>query len=146
MTTKAERAEAIARLRELLKPGATVHTILRDVSKSGMSRTIDLFLLQPRKDGTVGRYWLSGLAAKAAGFTLAPNDRGLRVSGCGMDMGFHVVYSLSHAIFADLRGKRILKAWGHIPGHSNGADNWGQTTAKRPTVGDAGYLLKQEWL
>ena len=37
----AERDEAIANLREILKPGDTVYTILRHVSKSGMSRVID---------------------------------------------------------------------------------------------------------
>ena len=35
-----ERDEARERLLEMLRPGDTVHTILRHVSRSGMSRSI----------------------------------------------------------------------------------------------------------
>ena len=42
--TKAEKAEALARLREWLKPGDTVYTILEHVSSSGMSRAIRFVL------------------------------------------------------------------------------------------------------
>jgi hypothetical protein len=28
------------------------------------------------------------------------------VSGCGMDMGFHLVYELSHALYGDQRVKQ----------------------------------------
>ena len=37
---EAERAEAIAKLREWIKPGDTVYTVLDSVSRSGMSRHI----------------------------------------------------------------------------------------------------------
>lgn len=92
--SKADRDEAIQNLRDLLKPGATVYTILRDVSRSGMSRNIDVQYLgdgEPR--------WLSSLVAKATGFTFNPKRECLRVGGCGMDMGFHVVSTLSRVLY-----------------------------------------------
>jgi hypothetical protein len=89
-----DKAEALADLRELCPPGTTVYTILRSVSRSGMSRTITPVLLTP--DGprylthSVGL--VLGLTAKR-GF----NDA-LRIDGGGMDMGFHLVNSLSYAL------------------------------------------------
>jgi len=44
------------------------------------------------------------------------NNGGLKINGCGMDMGFHVVYSLSNVIF------------------------------KKNKKREQGYNLKQQWL
>jgi len=45
-----ERTEAIAKLRKMLKPGMTVHTVLRHVSGSGMTRRISCIIPTTRKD------------------------------------------------------------------------------------------------
>ena len=44
MNTKQERQDAIERLRSMLAPGDSVYTILRHVSRSGMSRSISLVI------------------------------------------------------------------------------------------------------
>lgn len=94
--SKAEKDEARARLLAWLKPGDAVHTILRHCSRSGMSREIGVVLL-PRK----GRDYV--LHPNHAVAVLLGERRGKRdgviVGGCGMDMGFHIVYSLSQALF-----------------------------------------------
>lgn len=91
----AEREEAIAELKQILKPGDTVYTVLRKVSSSGTSRHIDVYVIQNNRP----RY-LTGWAAKACGFRRADQGYGpLLVGGAGMDMGFHVVYSLASAVF-----------------------------------------------
>lgn len=107
-----ERLDAIKELRKIVKPGMTVYTILRHVSKSGMTRDISLVVF--RKGQPIHlNYW----AAKALGWTQRTGFAdSIRVNGCGMDMGFHLVYSLSATIFAKSR------------------------------KGDAGYKLKQRWL
>lgn len=95
--TKAEHTEAaLERLREWLKPGDTVHTILRHVSRSGMQRTIQLVKLG--NDGDVAYLGYNAhLAGVGSGYD---NKReGIKVSGCGMDMGFALVYELSYALF-----------------------------------------------
>lgn len=87
---QAERAEAIEQLRELLKPGDTVPTILRHVSRSGMRRCIS-----PIIDGRDMSYTVA----------LAMNDRvsethgGIVCDGCGMDMGFALVYNLGATLW-----------------------------------------------
>lgn len=88
------KTEAVERLRKYLTNGATVYTVLRRVSRSGMSRTISPVVV-------VGNdvVDLSYDLARAAGMKLAPKG-GVVVRGCGMDMGLHVVERLAHA--ADL--------------------------------------------
>src|SRR3990167_9299796 len=99
MTTKRqalenEKQEAIARLRAMLKPGSTVYTILRHVSRSGMSRTIGAQVI---KDGEPVD--IAAWAAKAIGQPLDRDRRGVKMGGCGMDMGFELVYNLSYWLF-----------------------------------------------
>ena len=92
---KVEREEARAKLREWIKPGDTVHTILRHVSRSGMQREIGIVLL---KDGT--DLHPNYLIGKALGERIGKRD-GIIVGGCGMDMGFHIVYSLGRTLWPD---------------------------------------------
>jgi len=87
-----ERQESIDQLRKWLPPGSTVHCVLRHVSRSGMQRRISFLKLEGSEylylDYHVGR--VLGLKR--------PEHYGLVVGGWGMDMGFHVVNSLSYAI------------------------------------------------
>lgn len=92
-----ETTEAIDYLRNLfegdVKP--VVGTILRHCSKSGMSRDISLYY----KDINITYY-----VAKVLGNKLRNSNgfNAVRVSGCGMDMGFYLVYSLSCALYGSL--------------------------------------------
>lgn len=103
---KAEAEEAKERLRKLLPEGSTVYTVLRHVSKSGMSRRIDLYTIgEDRKP-----IFLTGWAACAMGDSWDRKNGGIRVPGCGMDMGFHLVYNLSATLYgATNRGGYALK-------------------------------------
>ncbi len=126
MTKKAEteKAEAIAKLREWLKPGDTVYTILRHVSKSGMSRDISVVII---RDGE--HLHPNYSVAKAIGERLV-NSHGndaIRMGGCGMDMGFQLVYLLGHHLWP--------KGTPKPHGTRNGAPD-----------SDGGYALKQRWL
>lgn len=111
---RTEQQEAIERLREWLKPGDTVYTIIRHVSRSGMQREISLKLL--RRDGEVP-YHLDGNVALALGDRIGKHD-GVIVGGCGMDMGFHVVYNLSATLFHD--------GWKCIGKDCNSSEHQGQ--------------------
>ena len=93
----AERDEAITQLRAMVNPGDTVYTILRSVSRSGMSRHIST-IINDKQDGP---YDVSYLVARAAGYRRA-DDGGLVVQGGGMDMGFDVVYQLGRVLFPDV--------------------------------------------
>lgn len=96
--TKREQIEneAAEDLKKFLKPGDTVYTVLRHRASNGMSRRIDCYVMednQPR--------WITRLVARACGFRFNEKHEALVVGGCGMDMGFHVVYTLSRVLFRD---------------------------------------------
>jgi len=107
-----EREEARQKLRDIFatQERPTIHTVLRHVSQSGMSRDISLLTTQ---DGTLRN--ITYLAAQAMGEKV--KDRNgqwvIRVSGCGMDMGFHLVYNLSYNLYegSDRAGYVISQEW-----------------------------------
>jgi len=82
-------------LRKHLMPGDTVYTSLKHVTRSGMYRVIELYIIQ---DNTPFR--ITGFAADLLeGYDL--RHEGAKAHGCGMDMGFHLVYNLSSRLFPD---------------------------------------------
>lgn len=115
---KSEVEEAKEYLLELVKPGDTVYTIVRHVSKSGMSRVIDLFVIRENRPIRI-----SWSANKVLGWTYDRNHEGIRVGGCGMDMCFHVVYSLGRRLFPD--GFQLADNQYGRDGDTSGFDNNG---------------------
>lgn len=138
MSRKSEQlAESLTRLHEILKPGDTVHCVLRHVTRSGMTRHIDVFKLDDKH-----QWWMSGHAAVALGYRQA-KDGSLVVRGCGMDMGFHVVYSLSRTLWPN--GYTCSGKGCQSNEHSNpGPDrrNFSGEVWHR----DGGYALSSKWL
>lgn len=99
---KAEQAEAIAKLREWLKPGDTVYTILDHVSASGMSRAIRVVLLECHDGKPEARHpnWAVGKALDLRHWKRNGREQdALVMGGCGMDMGFALVYNLSSVLY-----------------------------------------------
>lgn len=95
--TKKDKDEARDLFLKHLAPGDTLYTILRHVSTSGMTRDIGLVIL---KDGDALHPNYAGAAL--LGLSPAPGHRdGIRVGGCGMDMGFHLVSNLGRVLFPD---------------------------------------------
>lgn len=145
---KDERAEAIEQLRKWLQPGDTVYTVLRHVSRSGMQREISLYVI---KDGEP--QWLDGYASKALGERIGKRE-GLVVGGCGMDMGFHLVYNLSRTLFAD--GHGCVGERCPSNDHSNGDRDYTphELSVEEMVYGrshehwhrDGGYALRHRWI
>ena len=109
---KLEQQEAREKLLEhYLTEGSRVYTIIRHVSTSGMSRDISLVIAD--KDGSICD--ITYYAAQALGNRLIERNghRAIRVQGCGMDMGFHLVYNLSSVLFhgQDRAGYELKQAW-----------------------------------
>ena len=74
--------------------GQTIYTILRRISADGMNRVIDMFFVENNQPihihfGTSRIFQKRYQTSKGFGY---------KVSGCGMDMGFHLVQSLSYTI------------------------------------------------
>ena len=135
-----EKREAIETLRKWLKPGTKVYTILRHVSSSGMSRSISL-VVPVREKGRDGKMrtdmiHLDGNAARALGYTFDRKNGGIKMSGAGMDMGFHLVYNLGRTLFPN----------GGSLKNTNGARASQAERAGETREDDGGYLLRHEWL
>ena len=87
-------------LRDLLAPRGTerrtLYSILRHVSKSGMSRRISFLVvdLNHIRDVT----WHVG---NVTGYRAGARGEGLVVNGGGMDMGFQVAYALGQALWPE---------------------------------------------
>lgn len=79
----------------MLKPGQTVFTVCRSVSSSGMSRRISLYIVH---DGDMR--CLDHAAADVTGYKNSEKG-GLTLTGCGTDMGFHLVETLGRVLWPD---------------------------------------------
>lgn len=97
--TADERSRVLDELRMILKPGDTVYLILRSVSRSGMSRVIAPVVFRKTVLGLVPKPLALGQAvARAVGETYLRGRDGIKVTGCGMDMGGYLVRHLSRAL------------------------------------------------
>lgn len=121
------KANALTFLKKNLKPGSKVYTIVRHVSKSGMSRNISTFIA--RKGEIIGLDWY---VAHVLDAKRDPSNGGIKVHGCGMDMGFDLVYRLGRRLYPN--GFKLAKNQYGRNGDKSGFDR------------DGGYSLKQEWL
>ena len=113
--SKTDKAEAVERLRELFDgaPKKVAYTVTRKVSASGMTRRISVFVVDSDGDLRDISYYVGAVLGWS--ITDVMGHRTVRVDGCGMDMGFHLVYSLSYALY-------------RVDG-----------------VERAGYVIRQEW-
>ncbi len=124
-----EKAQQIKDLRKLLKRcNNKVFGIVKSVSSSGMSRNIDFYAFECVK-GEVKKHWLSYRIAGLLDYSFNDNKESVKVSGCGMDMIFSVVYNLGSCLYPKGDGKTIT----------------GRNGSKEAET-DGGYLLTSEYL
>ena len=169
-----EKQEALERVREHVKPGDRLHTILRHCSRSGMMRAIQVVKLG--HEGIEAH--LGWNVAKALGWSYNETHEGVKVQGCGMDMGFHLVYELSHALWPNGYGcigedcssndhsngdrDRTPHPWPNLPeSFTCGCGIYVHPTKRNPEAihvkgcpysvaphwhRDGGYALRQSWI
>jgi hypothetical protein len=141
------KAEAIAYLRELLPPGSTASTILRHVAPSGMTRWISV---------VVNMHDVTWAVARALGENYGGDQRheGIKVGGCGMDMGFSLIYNLSATLYPDgfdCIGEGNGEHGTGCPSNDHSNDHYdGPPASERyaPTRRhrSGGYAVSQRWL
>jgi hypothetical protein len=93
--SKEDKDSALGVLKSLLVKGDRVYGIVRSVARSGMSRTIDFYILKDNQPVYLTTYMSVVLSIPQA------KNGALRVAGCGMDMIFATVYELSMRLFSD---------------------------------------------
>ena len=90
------KEEAIEKLKEEIKEGDVLWTDLKHVSKSGMTRHI---AVRHIKDNYPLNY--TYIVAKALGSKVSDKYDGIMRKGCGMDMGFELIYNLSLILYGN---------------------------------------------
>ena len=98
-----EREEIKQQLKRDLKNCDTLYTLVDHVSQSGMTRDIRVFMIKDNKPLNIS-YKVAKVLKRRQG-----KNTGVRVQGCGMDMGFEIVYNLSRCLFKD--GYKINQRW-----------------------------------
>lgn len=140
-------AEAVEYLREILPPGSTAYTVLRHVSRSGMSRSIDVYAV-----GKDGPLWLSPRIAVAIDAIWDDTRESIKVGGCGMDMGFSIVYDLSATLYGyaqDGRSKRMQPRVPLSPRDKRRLAAWRARERKRSphhANTSGGYAISHRWM
>lgn len=128
MTTQETAAD---RLRKYFAPGDTAHTILLHVSASGMSRHIAVIATEKNKWNSNPKQSVpvnvSGLVATLLDRKMNKGCTGIVIGGCGMDMGFEIVYSMGKALWPE------------------GTDKPHSTRNGEPDS-DGGYAIKHRWI
>lgn len=108
--SKFDQEHALESLKNLVHENDTVYTILRHVSASGMMRVIDMVIfIYDENRKTSFPYHIAYNAGVVMGESYDRNNRGLKISGCGMDMGFSAVYNLASVLFGD--GYKLKQEW-----------------------------------
>ena len=102
------KAEAIKTLKENIKKGDVIYTQLNYISKSGMMRHIQVRQIENNYPLDWSRLVAIALDWKEAKSRFGGYN-GIKVGGCGMDMGFHLVYTLSRVLYND--GYAIKHNW-----------------------------------
>lgn len=91
-----DQIEALKSLRRHLRKGAKVYTILRHRSAEGTSRFIDLYVV--KQNEPIRITWSAALLLE---WSYSTRWEALRVDGCGTDVGFEAVSSLSGVLLSD---------------------------------------------
>jgi hypothetical protein len=101
MATKAEKAaqkaEQCEALRGMLPRGSEVVTVLCAVSASGMTRRVKILVINGGEIECISKR-----VAWALGYRHDERHGAVIVSGCGMDMGYHIVHNLARALYPEV--------------------------------------------
>lgn len=73
-----------------------IYSIVRHVSKSGMTRLIDFYVMVDNRP-----MWVTPAIRDILGYKQDDKTGALKVGGTGMDMCFHVVHSLGYKLHND---------------------------------------------
>lgn len=134
-----EKADAIKMLRSLARKSNYVfYTKLDHVSRSGMFRRISVYAMEGNKPQCV-----NFLIEKLGVYKRTHGSDSLGISGCGMDMGFAIVYNTSCHVFPTYkcRGeatkkRRSCPASIHVNEH---------TPRDKTAIHKDGYCISQKW-
>lgn len=95
------RQESADYLRRLFPVGSEVTTMIKHVTASGMGRVIAVLAYNAERGAILN---VSRDVARVLGWRFDNIRMGVYVQGAGMDMAFHLTYTLSRALYAEADG------------------------------------------
>lgn len=94
--TKNEILNSKNYLKEVIKDGETIYSTILSVASNGMSRKIQFFIIHENRIKNISHHIAT---LKSGGARHSRNDWGcVTVSGCGMDMAYYIIHSLSREL------------------------------------------------
>ena len=103
--TNERRLELLTILKPYFGTNSTAYCSIKNVSNSGMYRHIQILGVRKNRVHNLSYY-----VAELCGFSFKDKTCSVGVSGCGMDMGFHVVSTMSHYLYPNKeRGEYLVK-------------------------------------
>lgn len=102
--SKADKDHSLEMLNKFLNKNQTVYCVLRHVSRSGVRREIALFVIHENRMQVI-----SGWVSDVLEMPINRDNLGIKIDGCGMDMGFHVVYNLASVLYGN--GYQLKSEW-----------------------------------
>lgn len=133
--TKQQKADALARVQSLVKPGDTIYTQFVSVSRSGMMRKIKVYAMKDNEPINI-----TSQVSDLCGYGYDYNTNALKVTGCGSDVGFEAVYSLACVLYPD--GFQCAGVTCPSNDHTNGVC----TRDGKHYHKSGGYAFRQSWL
>ena len=93
-----ERSEACAALKNIIKPGSTVYTMVTHVARSGMMRHVRVLVAH---EGAIVD--VTSTVGLATGIPVCVRHyrAALKRSGCGMDLAWDTVHRLGRSLFPE---------------------------------------------
>lgn len=88
--------------RKVCPIGSDIYVQRHHISPSGMTHALSFYVVTK-----TGLSCIDDLIHDIAGYSFDSRHGGLRVRGCGMDMGFAVVYNFSGEVYRGSRSKKI---------------------------------------
>lgn len=136
-----EHQRELDELRTIFPVGSTARTILRHVSASGMTRWISV--VAPTAEEVTD---VTYMVARVLGEKIDRRHDGIKVGGCGMDMGFDLVYRMSRKLyphgFECIGRDSEARVFCPANDHANGDRDY--TPHHHAHAG--GYAVSQRWL
>lgn len=96
-----DKHDAINYLDKLLNEGDVIYTSLSKVSSSGMYRHIKPYVIKDNQP-----LCLTWYVSQVLGYPYKEKTHSIGVSGCGMDMGFHLIDVLGRTL-----NKKLQQRW-----------------------------------
>ena len=102
--TSEEKERELKKLQDWIKPDQKVWTKVTHIAQSGMSRSIEPYIV-------VGRDIINITYSESVVLDLPIHQRhgGVKIPGCGMDMGFKLIDDLGYVLYG--KGAKLSQRW-----------------------------------